>query len=397
MESKDLSLCLPLLNMVLSGSKVKPDSSIQECSLAVKRANAYLKQTKKALERSEKTVTERLKAIERRDSEGNEKVSQEELLHIIRILVTNVQGNERAKREAEIAVANARDNFRRTVLQFLSGGVAGAVARTTVAPIDRVKILMQTGNLLSKSNQSQYTSISQSLRRIVENEGISRLWRGNLVNCFRVVPYAATQFASYDKYKHIFEEMNGGELTLPFRLLAGSMAGATATSITHPLDTVRLRLSVQPELNGFSGAVSSVWKEGGARTFYKGYGATILSLGPFIAINFATFDQFKHVVYTRYPSLESSTITTLGLGASAGLFAQTICFPLDTIRRRMQLPGKTYSSVSNAFATVARDEGIRGFYKGIGPNALKVLPNNAIRFMVYDHLKSYFQHQGHRK
>ena len=114
--------------MVLSGSKVKPDSSIQECSLAVKRANAYLKQTKKALERSEKTVTERLTAIERRDSEGNEKVSQEELLHIIRILVTNVQGNERAKREAEIAVANARDNFRRTVLQFLSGGVAGAVA-----------------------------------------------------------------------------------------------------------------------------------------------------------------------------------------------------------------------------------------------------------------------------
>ena len=117
----------------------------------------------------------------------------------------------------------------------------------------------------------------------------------------------------------------------------------------------------------------------------------LLSLGPFIAINFATFDQLKHIVHSQSPELQSSTLVTLGLGAAAGLFAQTVCFPLDTIRRRMQLPGKTYSSVFNAFTTVAKNEGVHGFYRGIVPNALKVLPNNAIRFMVYDKLKSYFQ------
>ena len=103
------------------------------------------------------------------------------------------------------------------------------------------------------------------------------------------------------------------------------------------------------------------------------------------------------MVHRQYPSYESSTLVTLGLGAAAGLFAQTMCFPLDTIRRRMQLPGKTYTSVPNAFATVLKQEGIFGFYKGMAPNALKVLPNNAIRFLVYDKMKSYFNLQGRRK
>ena len=210
-----------------------------------------------------------------------------------------------------------------------------------------------------------------------------------MVNCVRVVPYAATQFMSYDKYR-VFLKNPDGDITVPRRLLAGAMAGATATSVTHPLDTIRLRLSVQPELRGLSDSVRSVWKEGGARAFYKGYAATLLSLGPFIAINFATFDYLKSVVQQKKTSYASSSIVTLSLGAAAGMIAQTICFPLDTIRRRMQLPGKTYSSVPNAFWTIMKQEGPLGYYKGMAPNALKVLPNNAIRFLVYDKLKTYF-------
>ena len=101
-----------------------------------------------------------------------------------------------------------------------------AVARTSVAPIDRVKILMQTEKIMVKGNQPRYTSIFQSLRYIVEHEGVSRLWRGNMVNCMRVVPYAATQFASYDKYKQLLgDEIQ--QLTVVRRLVAGALAGVT--------------------------------------------------------------------------------------------------------------------------------------------------------------------------
>ena len=77
-------------------------------------------------------------------------------------------------------------------------------------------------------------------------------------------------------------------------------------------------------------------------------------------------------------------------GPAAGLGAQSICFPLDTVRRRLQLAGTHYNGVFDAFKTIVRTEGVRGLYKGMAPNAVKVVPNNAVRFFVYDFLKQRF-------
>ena len=382
--------------MVLRGSKIKPDDSLEDAQLAIKRANKYLRQTRKELEKAKNVGIDTLKTIERKDSDGTSIVTKEELTDILGVLLDTIRKQEEEKRIAEIAVRNANENLRKTLLQLLCGGIAGATARSFVAPIDRVKILMQTQQLIVKDGKQRYNSVMQSLRYIVQNEGISKLWRGNGTNCIRVFPYAATQFVSYDKYKAMLL-LEGGTMTIFRRLFAGALAGATATSLTHPLDVVRLRLSVQPELHGFKGAIRSVYMEQGMKTFFKGYSATLLSLAPFIAINFATFDQLKFVTYKTFPILEDNIGVTLGLGACAGLFAQSICFPLDTIRRRMQLPGQHYSSVLNAFKTVFQTEGMKGFYKGMAPNAIKVIPNNAIRFVVYDYLKTRYQLKSKRK
>ena len=382
--------------MVLRGSKIKPDDSLEDAQLAIKRANKYLRQTRKELEKAKNVGIDTLKTIERKDSDGTSIVTKEELTDILGVLLDTIRKQEEEKRRAEIAVRNANENLRKTLLQLLCGGIAGATARSFVAPIDRVKILMQTQQLTVKDGKQRYNSVMQSLRYIVQNEGISKLWRGNGTNCIRVFPYAATQFVSYDKYKAMLL-LEGGTMTIFRRLFAGALAGATATSLTHPLDVVRLRLSVQPELHGFKGAIRSVYMEQGMKTFFKGYSATLLSLAPLIAINFATFDQLKFVTYKTFPILEDNIGVTLGLGACAGLFAQSICFPLDTIRRRMQLPGQHYSSVLNAFKTVFQTEGMKGFYKGMAPNAIKVIPNNAIRFVVYDYLKTRYQLKSKRK
>ena len=80
----------------------------------------------------------------------------------------------------------------------------------------------------------------------------------------------------------------------------------------------------------------------------------------------------------------------LGLGAAAGLFAQTCCYPLDTVRRRMQMAGTTYSSIADAFHTIVRQEGVRGLYKGQIANAIKVMPNNGVRFLAFDTLTRMF-------
>ena len=74
-------------------------------------------------------------------------------------------------------------------------------------------------------------------------EGFLAFWKGNGVNIIRIFPYSAGQLAANDSYKRLLADKQG-ELTVPKRLLSGACAGVTATALTHPLDTVRLRLAL---------------------------------------------------------------------------------------------------------------------------------------------------------
>jgi solute carrier family 25 phosphate transporter 23/24/25/41 len=109
-------------------------------------------------------------------------------------------------------------------------------------------------------------------------------------------------------------------------------------------------------------------------------------LAPFVAINFASYDTLK--VIAKQHNVCQGPWSSLLLGAGAGIIAQTACYPLDTIRRRMQLKGKNYRNTLDAMQTIARTEGVKALYKGMSANTLKVVPNNAIRFMVFEHLKA---------
>lgn len=318
--------------------------------------------------------------------------SKKELVDIVKQLNAKVVRLEERERSAEDAMIKSRVELQKTMTSLLCGGAAGAIARTTVAPLDRVKILMQTSHM--NGTEAKYNSILGTTRHIVQEEGLIKLWRGNLTNCVRVVPHTATQFVSYDIYKSLLLD-EGERMTVPIRLLSGALSGMTAATVTHPMDVVRIRLQTQAELRGIADAVRSVYAENGMRTFYKGYTPAMLSLSPFIAINFASFDTLKTWYYgetkmTKKELKARNPAVILGLGALAGIIAQTACYPLDTVRRRMQLAGKTYSSTANAFATILKDEGIAGYYKGMTANAMKVVPNNAIRFAAFEVLKSWF-------
>mmetsp|Transcript_39648 Transcript_39648/g.105564 ORF Transcript_39648/g.105564 Transcript_39648/m.105564 type:complete len:311 (-) Transcript_39648:1261-2193(-) len=256
---------------------------------------------------------------------------------------------------------------------LLAGGIAGAAARTLTAPLDRVKILMQTQRISSAKHSSvvvadKYTSLTQALIKVAKDEGIKGYWRGNLANCIRVVPYSATQFVTFEQLRHI-----GVVSFLPTimeRLTCGAMAGMAATFVTHPLDVIRLRLAVDPELRGIFDSFRSLWREGQFIALYKGLGPTLASLAPFVAINFATYDTLKSSFLQ--PDKRPDPVLSLLLGAAAGLIAQSACYPLDTIRRRMQMKGRHYDNTWHAFCTILRQEGIQALYRGIAANTLKV-------------------------
>ncbi|OQR76298.1 graves disease carrier protein-like, partial [Tropilaelaps mercedesae] len=124
---------------------------------------------------------------------------------------------------------------------FVAGGVAGMTSKTAVAPLDRIKILLQAHN----SAYAQH-GVMSGLRGIVLKEGFRGLYKGNNAMMVRIFPYAAVQFLSFETYKKLFRESAlGRHSPHASKFLAGSAAGVTAVLATYPLDMVRARLAFQ--------------------------------------------------------------------------------------------------------------------------------------------------------
>lgn len=262
--------------------------------------------------------------------------------------------------------------------KLVAGGLSGMVARSFVAPLDRVKIMIQTAKVTGENA----TGIRQVSGRIMDEGGLRSFWKGNGTNCIRVFPHTAVQFGTFSYVKDL--DLLGHPIYN--RLLSGAMSGAVAATFTQPLDVIRVRLQTDAMVKSFGDATRAVYAEKGFRSLYKGYSPTLLSLSPFIAINFACFDSLR----AGYNPHGSSSLNML-FGAASGALAQSVCFPLDTVRRRMQVKGVAYPSVWLAFSTITKHEGITGFYRGIVPNLLKVMPNNAIRFSAFNYLDNMYK------
>jgi hypothetical protein len=86
------------------------------------------------------------------------------------------------------------------VAAFCAGGVAGAVSRTVVSPLERLKILFQ---VQSAGRDAYQLSVGKSLAKIWRDEGWRGFMRGNGTNCIRIIPYSAVQFGSYNFYKRV--------------------------------------------------------------------------------------------------------------------------------------------------------------------------------------------------
>ena len=270
-----------------------------------------------------------------------------------------------------------------------AGGGAGIIARTASAPLDRIKLLFQVQAMKSSGIEgTAYTGVGQAFAKIYREEGILSFWKGNGVNVIRVAPYAAAQLTSNDFYKSKLQDADG-KLGVKERLLAGAMAGMTGTAITHPLDTIRLRLALPNHpYKGMMNAFSVVYRTEGVRALYKGLIPTLAGIAPYAACNFASYDVAKKMYYGDGSNIKQDPMANLVIGGASGTFSATVGYPLDTIRRRMQMKGKTYNGMADAMLTIMREEGMRGFFRGWTANTMKVVPQNSIRFVSYELLKS---------
>ncbi|KAG0652368.1 60S ribosomal L18-B [Hyphodiscus hymeniophilus] len=274
------------------------------------------------------------------------------------------------------------------VAAFCAGGVAGAVSRTVVSPLERLKILFQ---IQSAGREEYKLSVGKGLMKMWKDEGWKGFMRGNGTNCIRIVPYSAVQFGSYNFYKKFFE--TGGEMSSVRRLICGGAAGITSVVFTYPLDIVRTRLSIQSasfaalkksspgtRLPGMWSTLTTMYKtEGGVLALYRGIIPTVAGVAPYVGLNFMTYELVRKY-FTPEGDKNPSAVRKLAAGAISGAVAQTCTYPFDVLRRRFQINtmsgmGYQYKSIFDAVRVIVAHEGIKGMYKGIVPNLLKVAPS----------------------
>ena len=291
---------------------------------------------------------------------------------------------------------------------FIAGGLAGMCAKTSTAPLDRLKILLQVQHTSYKNY-----SVFGAFKAIYHNEGFLCYYKGNGAMMVRVFPYAAIQFMSYEQYKQIVRPYF--KKNSPYsKFLAGSLTGITAVTLTYPLDMVRARLAYQVHEKKYT----SIWKtltiitkeEGGFIGLYRGYSSSILGMIPYAGTAFFSYELIKSFFledkvlrpYTCKKSLDGSGTTVLNIptnlfvGGMAGAISQSVSYPLDVCRRYIQLEGvrsKTphYPGVLSVLIGIHRTSGImRGLYRGMSINFYRVVPQVSVSFSVYELLKQFF-------
>jgi len=291
---------------------------------------------------------------------------------------------------------------------LFAGGVAGGLSRTAVAPLERLKILMQV-----QGNNKLYTGVWQGLMYMARKEGIRGMMKGNGTNCARIIPNSAVKFFAYEHMASAVSKLSGdGQMTPLSRLVAGAGAGIIAMSATYPLDMVRGRLTIQEGTGMYSGmlhATQMIVREEGLMALYKGWVPSVIGVVPYVGLNFAVYGTMKDIMmhYFDVPREQDlSVVTKLGCGAVAGTVGQTVAYPFDVARRRLQMVGMQnaamaqiqhthsegpmlYTGMIDCFVKTVRHEGTTALFKGLMPNYVKVVPSIAIAFVTYEKLKEW--------
>ncbi|CAN1762010.1 Mitochondrial carrier protein CoAc2 [Linum perenne] len=295
------------------------------------------------------------------------------------------------------------DNMPVFAKELVAGGVAGGIAKTVVAPLERVKILFQT-----RRDEFKAIGLLGSIKKIGRTEGIKGFYRGNGASVARIVPYAALHYMTYEQYRrwiiHSFPDVGRGPV---LDLVAGSFAGGTAVLFTYPLDLVRTKLAYQvvgvPKLNlpgvvgseqmyrGIADCFAKTFRESGLRGLYRGVAPSLYGIFPYAGLKFYIYEEMKRNVPEKH---RKDIAVKLVCGSVAGLLGQTFTYPLDVVRRQMQVQRLSSSSSAELKGTmetlimIAEKQGWKQLFSGLSINYMKVVPSVAIGFTIYDVVKS---------
>ncbi|KAK0147318.1 Mitochondrial uncoupling protein 2 [Merluccius polli] len=191
--------------------------------------------------------------------------------------------------------------------------------------------------------------------------------------------------------------------TTAVKFLGAGISACVADLVTFPLDTAKVRLQVQGEskssggqalrYKGVFGTIGTMVRTEGPRSLYSGLVAGLQRQMSFASVRIGLYDSMKQV-YTR-GSENAGIGARLLAGCTTGAMAVAVAQPTDVVKVRFQaqvrLPeaggAKRYNGTFDAYRTIARDEGVRGLWKGCLPNITRNAIVNCSELVTYDIIK----------
>jgi len=292
------------------------------------------------------------------------------------------------------------------LVDFLAGGISGAVSKTITAPIERVKLIIQTQDANPKivsGEVPRYTGIGNCFVRVRSEQGVGAFWRGNATNCIRYFPTQAFNLAFKDSIKATFPKYSPKTEFWPFfgvNLLSGGLAGAGSLCFVYPLDYARTRLasdvgSGKKAFNGLADCLSKTAKgPKGVMSLYNGFGISVAGIIPYRGVQFGLNDTGKGL------NPWDKELTFVGIASKwavaqfSVIMSGFVTYPFDTVRRRLQmesekkLEDRMYKGAGHCFQKVMADEGTKALFKGAGANVLRGT-GAAMVLVLYGEAKNY--------
>jgi len=289
-------------------------------------------------------------------------------------------------------------------IDFLMGGVSAAVSKTAAAPIERVKLLIQNQDEMIKSGRltEPYKGIGDCFARVIKEEGVVSLWRGNLANVVRYFPTQALNFAFKDYFKRMFnfnKDKDGYWKWFGGNLASGGAAGACSLFFVYSLDYARTRLANdnksakkggQRQFNGLIDVYRKTLQTDGLQGLYRGFNISCVGIIVYRGLYFGMYDSLKPVVLTG--NMRDSFFASFLLGWAITIGAGLASYPIDTIRRRMMMTSGEavkYKSSYHAGVEIVKKEGVKSLFKGAGANILRAIAGAGV-LAGYDKLQMIF-------
>jgi solute carrier family 25 (adenine nucleotide translocator) protein 4/5/6/31 len=298
-------------------------------------------------------------------------------------------------------------SFQAWATDFCLGGFSGAVSKTFTAPIERVKLLIQTqdANPLIRSGEvARYKGIGDCFSRINAEQGFGAFWRGNFTNCIRYFPTQAFNLSFKDTIKKMFPKYSPKTdfgMFFAINMASGGMAAAGSLCIVYPLDYARTRLAsdVGGGKKTFNGLLDCLKKTAtgpmGPAGLYAGFGVSLMGIIPYRGFQLGAFDTLVGLNPYKDDKGVLGLVSTFASAQSAIIAGAAISYPFDTVRRRLQMQAElpkekhVYNGTLDCLKKIAAEEGIAaGVYKGFVANALRSV-GAALVLVLYDRSKKY--------